>query len=206
MEKEEGLNVAILFLHANYDNDLTIGKEQNLNLTADTAESLLEVFDFIIMGHEHQYAERFEGRVISVGTTHPTSFSDVSDKFCVVIDTESRAVEKFCTWFSLDRSDRVDVDDFLTGRFSAESAQFIDVTGTTDAKNAAAVNDAVSEVWSENETHLVALRTSKIEYASETSDDQQEVTSLESLPEVMLSELTGSARELMAEALESVEQ
>ena len=77
----------------------------------------------------------------------------------------------------------------------------MDVVGSTDAKNAAAINDVVSRVWSENEDDLIALRTSKIEFVTETSDEQTVVTALESLPDVMLAELVGEAKELMAEAL-----
>jgi len=214
---EESLNLIIsnsrrsdknvLFLHCNYDNGLVTDKEQNLNLTEDMADTLLEYFDFIVMGHEHQLSKRKDGRVISVGSTHPTSLSDISDKFATVIDTDTSKVEHHLTWDS-SSSWAVDVADFINPTFLTNIAnnkvQFIDVVGKASTEMSVAVNDRVSEVWSSSET-LIALRTSKIEYASEASTAEEEI-SLESLPETMLSELEGAAHDLLAEALSAVDQ
>lgn len=192
-----------LFLHCNYDNDLVTEKEQNLNLTEEMADRLLEDFDFIVMGHEHQLAKRKDGRVISVGPTHPTSFSDISDKFVTIIDTETKEVEHHLTWSSK-RAWTVDVEDFVRLTDLADSnVQFIDVVGKADAKVSVEVADTIAKVWKEAE-HLIALRTSKIEYIHEAGTAEEEVN-LESLPEVMLAELEGETADLLREALSSVE-
>jgi len=192
-----------LFLHCNYDNGLVTDKEQNLNLTEEMADVLLEDFEFIIMGHEHQLAKRKDGRVISVGTTHPTSYSDISEKFVTVIDTASKEVKHISTW-SMDNSITVDVNEFVSPEFLSklETVEFIDVVGEAPTNLAIKVSDAVSEVW-KSAGNLIALRTSKIEYQGEETSESVEIN-LESLPEVMMSELTGEVGEILKEALEAV--
>lgn len=205
----------ILFLHANFDNDLTADHEQSLNLTKETAERLLEVFDFIVMGHEHQLSKHFDGRLICVGTTHPTSFSDISDKFVTVIDTETKEVEHVKTWSCEDKHLSLDIGTIIRDEnFPADAilqipgildAEFIDIQGDLPAEHSTILNDAVAEIW-KNSENLIALRTSKVQYKVGSTETTAEDISLDSLPEVMKGELDGPLRELLEEALGSVGQ
>lgn len=194
----------ILCLHCNYDNALAAEKEQNLNLTEEMADKLLEVFDFVVAGHEHQLAKRKDGRVISVGSVRPTSFSDISDKFVTIIDTDDDTVTHKLTW-STDLSAKVDVQDLIQPGFADDlmGVEYIDVVGQAKPEQSVAVTDVANQLWKESE-NLIALRTSKIEYEVSDSENPAEEVSLDSLPETMLSELTGDTHDLLAEALDSL--
>jgi len=69
----------LLMLHCNYDVQFA-SPETTLNLSARQAEDLLRTFDYILLGHEHNPKEDFDGRLIVLGNTHPTGFGDISDK------------------------------------------------------------------------------------------------------------------------------
>lgn len=77
-KKSIGKNV--LIAHCNYDSKF-IKDQVMLNLTQRKAAYLLDHFDYIVLGHEHNYREDLDGRVIVVGSPHPTAFGDISDKF-----------------------------------------------------------------------------------------------------------------------------
>ena len=82
----------ILVLHCNYDCQFA-SDETSLNLRAERAKTLLDVFDYVLLGHEHNPKEDFDGRLIVIGNTPPTGFSDISDKRVVVFD-HGRATEE----------------------------------------------------------------------------------------------------------------
>lgn len=78
----------VLLLHCNYDRGYTDGTETAINLPSSMAADLLRHFHTIFLGHEHHPAEFFEGRLVLLGNTYPTSFSDLSDKRTILYDTE----------------------------------------------------------------------------------------------------------------------
>ena len=69
----------ILLLHCNYEAPFT--NETSLNLTAERTRDLLQVFSYVMLGHDHMPKTDFGGRLVVMGNTRPTSFSDISDKF-----------------------------------------------------------------------------------------------------------------------------
>ena len=77
----EQMGGEILLLHCNFDapahRDLS---ETELNLSRENAEELLKVFKYILIGHEHNAAEHFGGRLKIVGGVYPTSFNDMKSK------------------------------------------------------------------------------------------------------------------------------
>ena len=79
MQLDQAGSGDILCLHCNYDSPFA-DKEQELNLTRERAEQLLERFKFILLGHEHAAADHFDGRLKIIGSLFPTSFGDVGAK------------------------------------------------------------------------------------------------------------------------------
>ena len=75
----------MLLLHCNYDSPFAT-HETSLNLSEDDAEYLLEHFDYVMLGHEHQPRDLHQGRLIILGNTHPTSFADISEKRVAIWD------------------------------------------------------------------------------------------------------------------------
>ncbi len=80
-------HVNYLILHCNYDNPLAT-KDTELNLSKSTAKWLTEYFDYVVLGHEHNFRTDLNDRLIVVGNTYPTNFGDIADKFCLRVDAQ----------------------------------------------------------------------------------------------------------------------
>lgn len=87
---------SILISHCNYNSDF-IKDDVALNMTQRHAKKLLKSFEYIFLGHEHNHRTDLDGRLIVVGSPHPTNFGDISDKFVVSWDGEGHPVMKQ-TW------------------------------------------------------------------------------------------------------------
>jgi DNA repair exonuclease SbcCD nuclease subunit len=135
----------ILCLHCNYASSFA-DQETSLNLTREWATQLLETFDYILLGHEHIPRTDLNGRLRILGNTHPTSFSDLSDKFAWEFDGERfiphllwSEAEGYreCAWPNL------------------EPAQFVRVTGQVPTEQAGEVAQAVAELLRQPEVYMV---------------------------------------------------
>ena len=83
--KEWGCNYSVLITHCNYDSPF-VKDDVMLNMTAGMAKELLEIFDYIILGHDHNHRTDHDDRLIVVGSPHPTNFGDIGDKYVVHFD------------------------------------------------------------------------------------------------------------------------
>lgn len=148
---------SVLMLHCNYDApDFMDVQDDSLNLPASVADQLLNAFDYIILGHEHRPASHFDSRVLVMGNTHPTSFSDISDKYSYTLDIEDDHViiERQLVWSQAERYREIRYGDpvpDLTG------VQFVSVFGIAEAEQSVAVADFVQEVWAAG-ADLLAVR------------------------------------------------
>ena len=88
----------VLCLHCNYNLPPERVSETTLNLTEELAYPLLNTFHRILIGHEHQARAPIPDRIQMLGNTHPTSFSDIGDKFFWVYDTDTGALEQRICW------------------------------------------------------------------------------------------------------------
>lgn len=141
-QTREGL-ASYLFLHCNYDIGFEI-TDNTLNLTSEVAERLLNAFDFIFIGHEHNPSTHLDGRVVILGNTHPTSFADISDKFVYHLEldtaelTKELIYSKDAHYLQLTLGDPIPD---LTG------IHWVDVTGRGTAADSGAVNDYLNQIW-----------------------------------------------------------
>lgn len=138
---------AVLMLHCNYDCAFA-QEDDTLNLSAGTAQTLLEQFDLILLGHEHKPASHFDGRVVILGNTHPTSFADISNKYVYTLEITDDAVslEKECIWSAAVQHTTVRFGDY-DALGTVLSAEFIDVIGTAGAEQAVEVAEFIQAVW-----------------------------------------------------------
>lgn len=144
----------VLVTHCNLDNNLVAGSNSSLNLTLDLAEELLEVFDFILLGHEHMPRTLFDGRLIVMGNTHPTSFSDISDKF--VWDFDGQAFTQVKIWDANIGYRKLHWSDFLEDGVP-EGVQFLEVHGSgLDMQGMAKVAEALASAFKSRESLLMA--------------------------------------------------
>ncbi|QBJ04540.1 hypothetical protein HOV23_gp033 [Pseudomonas phage Lana] len=141
-ENRDGL-ASYLFLHCNYDFDLAT-TDNTLNLRRDLAKELIEAFDYIFIGHEHNGSTDLGGQVVVLGNTHPTSFHDIGDKFVYHLELDTAELTKELIWSVKDHYREIklgsEIPD-LTG------IQFVDVTGAEAVANAVEVSEFVRDVW-----------------------------------------------------------
>ena len=166
----------LLFLHCNYDNSLTEGLDSSINLSKSMARRLLKKFDYIFIGHEHAPRELEAGRVIIVGSPHPTSFGDISDKFIWHYDEATGKVSKTLVWeeatgyLEIAYEDGMAVPD-LTGR------QFIQVTGTIHLGQGAALVKFISAIWAAGDCALMVKNAVSVE-TDRVLTERQDFTSI----------------------------
>lgn len=133
----------ILFLHCNYDFSLAI-EDNTLNLPASTATVLLEQFDKILIGHEHNPSLHQEGRVVILGNTMPTSFADISDKFSYTLDLETAELTKHLVWAKDNHYVEIELGSELPPMHGIE---FVDVVGIESAGNALEISKFIRSIW-----------------------------------------------------------
>lgn len=90
--------IRILFLHANYANDLVSEDQVSLHLPRDRAKELLATFNYIFIGHEHLPREDLDGRVQIVGSFRPTAFDNLCDKRVLLLDTQTGKLGSEIVW------------------------------------------------------------------------------------------------------------
>ncbi len=160
----EGDDVEALFLHCNLDNSMTDGSDISLNLTTEQAKRLLERADRLFIGHEHNPRTLHSDRIVMVGNTHPTSFSDISDKFIWHLEdgnlTSTQVWSMADGYREIEWTPELAIPD-LTG------VQFVDIKGTTDAAYGADLATFVVELW-KSSSELLMVR-NNVEVVSETA-------------------------------------
>jgi len=92
----------VLCLHCNWDMDPERISESTLNLTQELAYSLLADFHTVVIGHQHTPEDLCDGRIKIIGSVFPTAFDNLSDKRCLIYDTETGVFSEQPTW-TLDR-------------------------------------------------------------------------------------------------------
>lgn len=146
------LSPRFLCLHCNYGSNF-IQNDASLNLTRERAEQLLEVFDYVLLGHEHMPRRLHGGRLIILGNTHPTSFSDLSDKF--VWEFNGSGFIPHETWSMDDGYRRINIAQ--GGIDVPESVEFVEVAGTAEPEDMPRIAQEIAQLW---KTHprLLAVR------------------------------------------------
>lgn len=118
--------VNILVLHTNmYGAGLSASEVEN-NLTEDRATALCKQFDLVVSGHEHNGSVKHG--VHMVGSLFPYSFGDISSKYALVFDTDTKTVTKELVWNAGTGYDSVSPEEFLKIKLSTK-LDFIEIIG-----------------------------------------------------------------------------
>ncbi len=176
-----------VFLHCNYENPMTLGSDISLNLTKAQAQKLLRYCDYIFMGHEHQPRELLAGRLIIVGSPHPTSFADISDKY--YYELSEKGLEKHKCWSKETGHAQIQYDG---GEFpKIPKAQFIDIQGQITSEQGADLAEYISHCWKESGAFMVRNSVSIV------ADDNQvfEAIDFHTLPDEITKQLAGTELE-----------
>ena len=149
----ESKRTKFLLLHCNYDSKFP-QKDSTLVLERDMAEKLLEVFEYVLIGHEHNSRTDFDGRVVCVGNIFPTSFGDISDKY--VWEWDGKELKKVLVWdtntayreFGWEQVLSIIEEAAQKGIFEVCcGVQFIKITGTAPATKMPEISKAINELW-----------------------------------------------------------
>ncbi len=149
---------SVLFLHCNYSFEMNNQSTATLNLPEDIAKQLLSKFNYIFLGHEHGQKEHLDGRVVIVGNTFPTSFSDISSKRYIELSKNLEVVKSIPTFEVESGLLTVNVNS-IPNVSDVMQASFIDVTGQLD--NSADFVKMQNHLWSIN-PQLYAIRNSTV--------------------------------------------
>lgn len=177
----------VLATHCNYNSPFATS-DSTLNLSRELAEELLESFDRILIGHEHNTRQDFDGRVTLLGSLFPTSFSDMEDKF--YWELEGDVLTPHLTW-SKGRH-RVLTWEELLDNAALPELDFITVTGRAPAKHLPEIAKAAYRLWKDF-PELLAVR-NKVE-AESIQVEMKDVTGFRDIPSRISAELTGTEME-----------
>ncbi|WP_019865195.1 metallophosphoesterase [Methylovulum miyakonense] len=194
--------VNILVLHCNYESPFATD-DSSLNLTRDIAGLLLgddhdtkQTVDYILIGHEHIPRADFGGKLQILGNTHPTSFSDISDKFIwefdgtklspVKIWSKDSHLVKDWEWLLNETSTApttLDMELVFAGM------QFIEINGTAPARKLPEIAKAVQKLWSQAPDALMIRNNVKSEAVQV---EAKEMNRALDIPSRITEELQGS--------------
>ena len=179
---------AVMVLHCNYDAPFATD-DSTLNLTSEDAEVLLDSFDYVFLGHEHTPKQFYDGRLVLMGNTHPTSFSDISDKYYYKVTIgEEIKVEKVKVW---DVAEGFKEITFGEATPDLTGVSFVDVVGLAGDATTVDVAKLIAELRDEY-PQLLAIRNS-VKFSDHL--DSVEIVSVadqKDIPEQIADDLKGT--------------
>lgn len=187
---------AVLMLHCNYAlADFMAKDDATLNLPESLAVRLLEHFDLILLGHDHNPRTYLDGRVVILGNTHPTSFSDISNKYSYTlqIGDEDLKLEQTLIWDANSGHATIRFGDYdaLAGLHTGLNPEFVDVIGTASPDQAVEVGEFIQEIWS-TVPDLYAVRNNVQIGTALAAGEQVEAPKLIDLKTKIAEDLAGS--------------
>ena len=144
--QEAGDHNHYLLLHCNVNFELAGDNDAVLNLPDEMTEQLLQHFKRIFVGHEHNPYTRFDDRLVVVGNTFPTSFSDVSDKYLWQLDGLRDELQKVSIWKKSKHYLELPYGTDLAEVKTPEAWQFIDVVGREAVATGVEVSKYLNDV------------------------------------------------------------
>ncbi len=174
----------ILCLHSNYNFPFE-KTSTTLNVTEDTGKRLLDTFDYILFGHEHMPYTAEGGRIVGIGSTHPTSFSDISDKFTLHFDGTTFTRTKI--WDSAGFA-KVTPDEFMQWAGVDGHVEFISIEGKVSPIQTASLTERLYELREAYPHILLSRIKADIENHAVSTLDQGQL--LFDLPNIIRSGIT----------------
>lgn len=160
---EGGMN--ILCLHTNMHAEAFGHSETENNLTQQEAERLCGLFDLVISGHEHNAC--IKHGVVMVGSVMPTSFGDMSAKYIVDFDTDTKVCIHVKTW-DMDGYAQLSAAEFL--RLPTDTwLQFVEIVGEVSNDMVLPVAKHMGKVFAGSESIISIKNATKT--VSNQSDD-----------------------------------
>ena len=134
----------LLFLHCNVDSGYATD-EASLNITGGQLEWLLTRVDLIFIAHEHNPRALYDGKVVVTGCIHPTSFSDISDKYVWSVDKDLKVTRELI-WDAKKNSLKFDYKSLFEDIY-LDGYQFLEVTGVAERSELPKIARAIANLW-----------------------------------------------------------
>ncbi len=178
----------VAMVHCNRGDIMGDTPDSILVISKELEDELLKSFKRIFYGHEHgSHSNKVDGdevtsRAVVLGNTHPTSFSDISDKYRYEYDTQADTLHRVNIWDKNSHYAELTLGDELPDK----PLQFILVKGNGTRSEAM---DYLNRIW-DTYPELYAVRP-EIQYGEDTvvAPTQVEVISL---PEAISKDLEGT--------------
>lgn len=179
----------VLCLHCNYDlGEGLVKSNTTLNLTQERAYRLLSHFHRVLIGHEHAARQDPNtDRIQLLGSTHPTSLADVSDKWYWLYDTNTGELTRHLLWSAEEHSYAGPLSQLPDREF-----QFYDLS---DDLPPGAGTRLVNKLFASQTTLAVRLRSKDRQI---TADAPASAEDFGSLPDIIEQELAKSEPRLLA--------
>lgn len=190
---------AVLFIHCNYNCEFT-DSDATLNISEAQVEKLLTKFSFIFMGHEHGHKILHDGKLVVVGNTFPTSYSDISSKYYVELEEDFSSYRVVKT-FDVDTGLLIlDINKEVNEQ-AVKNASFIEVIGLT--KSSSDFVKFQDYLWSIND-EIYAIRNKTVNEVEIQVTKKVEASSKLSLEDSLLSDTPELLKPLLIKLLAEV--
>lgn len=175
----------LLLLHCNYASPFDLN-ESSLNLTRERAQALLEVYDRILIGHEHTARTDLDGKVVLLGSVFPTGFDNLTDKYFWEYLPEFDELQQIPLWQAKASVVRCpwetpDVE---------EGAQFVEFTGAASAQDLPKISAMIANLWRACPSLLMVKNSADVE--STLPEFKTQEASTLSIPDAISKALQGT--------------
>lgn len=166
----------LVILHCNFNNPFVDEIDTALNLTIAQAERLLKSYSYIVIGHEHMTRWEMNGRLLALGNTHPTGFSDISNKYVWHFDktqdspwSRTKIWDKSELYISLTASEIYDLpeSEFEVGKGTV-TPQFVDIVGDLEAEHMPELAHRIGLIWDKWSPFMVRNQVNAITESTES--------------------------------------
>ena len=195
----------VIFLHCNLGAVGGGKPDTNLYLTPPLKQVLEEVFDFVLLGHEH--LPRRVGKTIVMGSTQPCGFGELGPRFFYEFYEDGGALQVRQAPIKTQMTHaQYDVtgwtQDLLQG---AEPAQLVDLQGTLPVRQAPLVQKLVKRLYAEG---ALAVRMGVVFDSGTTLDGDAVQGSMANLIDVVRHEISENPdwTKLLDEALSEINE
>ena len=160
----------VLLLHCNYDCDMATN-DTSLNLTRDVAAQLLNTYDYILIGHDHNPKKDFDGRLIVMGSIHPTCFGDCHvDHKIYGFSVGDDSITEEVVWSAADKYAEYETDDDISlWEPLPEGYEFVRVTGQMTPEQVPQLAKWVRDAWKRES--VFAIRVDAVVVAERSEAD-----------------------------------
>lgn len=143
----------ILCLHCNLGENFGKAEAEGstLALTNELQLMVLEAFDLVLIGHEHETKTLHGGRIVSLGNLYPVSFGELSDRYVWTFNSDTRKLTKHKVFTAKDAVVYFDAKEFVEmADVELAHHQWVEINGEVQPQEYPKVARAIMKMWNDN--------------------------------------------------------